>query len=77
MLLVVWLGALLLVAGLVALAIPPIRRARLSGRQPRAGVAVDTLEPRKPGAGFGLASNWPGLALVGLGALLLLLAAAA
>jgi hypothetical protein len=30
------------------------------------------LEPRRPARGFGLASNWPGLALVALGAVLLL-----
>jgi hypothetical protein len=33
----------------------------------------DTLEPRQPGAGFGLAENWPGLLMVALGALLLLM----
>jgi hypothetical protein len=76
--LVIWLGALLLVGGLVLLAAPPIWRGRLSGRPPRpAAPAADTLEPRQPGAGFGLATNWPGLALVALGAILLLLGAAA
>jgi hypothetical protein len=36
----------------------------------------DTLEPRGPGAGFELASNWPGFALIALGAILLLVGAA-
>jgi hypothetical protein len=38
-------------------------------------VADNTLEPRRPGAGFGLKNNWPGLALIALGAILLLLGA--
>ncbi len=74
--LVIWLGALLVVGGLVLLAGPPIWRGRLSGRRSGPPVAADTLEPRKPGAGFGLATNWPGLALVVLGAVLLLVGAA-
>ncbi len=70
--LVVLLGTLLVVGGLVLLAAPPIWRGRLSGRRAPSPVAGDTLEPRKPGAGFGLATNWPGLALIVLGAVLLL-----
>ena len=70
--LVIWLGALMLVAGLVSMATQPIWRARLSGRRSRSPVPRDTLEPRRPGAGFGLAGNWPGIALVVLGAILLL-----
>jgi hypothetical protein len=38
-------------------------------------VAGDTLEPRERGGGFGLATNWPGLALIALGAILLLVGA--
>jgi hypothetical protein len=34
------------------------------------------LEPEKPGAGFTLAASWPGLALIALGAVLLLVGAA-
>jgi hypothetical protein len=59
------------VIGLVALAGPPIWRGRLSGKRSRAAtVANNTLEPREPGAGFTLATNWPGLALIALGAAL-------
>jgi hypothetical protein len=71
------LGALLVVIGLVALAGPPIWRGRLSGKRSRAATAADnTLEPREPGTGFELATNWPGLALIALGAILLLVGAA-
>jgi hypothetical protein len=71
------LGALLVVIGLVALAGPPIWRGRLSGKRSRAATVADnTLEPRQPGAGFGLKTNWAGLALVALGAVLLLVGAA-
>ena len=35
-----------------------------------------TLEPLKPGRGFEIRSNWPGLALIALGAVLLLAGAA-
>ena len=31
-----------------------------------------TLEPRGPGAGFGLKANWPGLVLIVLGGILLI-----
>jgi len=71
------LGALLVVIGLVALAGPPIWRGRLSGERSRAATVADnTLEPRQPGAGFGLKTNWPSLALIALGAVLLLVGAA-
>jgi hypothetical protein len=70
--LVFLLGALLVVAGVVLLAAPPIWRGRLSGRRAPSPTAGDTLEPRKPGAGFGLKQNWPGLALILLGVVLLL-----
>jgi hypothetical protein len=70
--LVIWLGMLLLIGGLVLMAGPPIWRGRLSGRRPRSPVTRDTLERREPGAGFGLARNWPGIAMVALGAILLL-----
>ena len=71
------LGALLVVVGLLELAGPPIWRGRLSGKRSRAAtVASNTLEPRQPGAGFTLAASWPGFALIALGAVLLLVAAA-
>jgi hypothetical protein len=70
--LVIWLRMLLVVGGLVLMAGPPIWRGRLSGRRPHPPVARDTLEPREPGAGFSLARNWPGIAMVALGGVLLL-----
>jgi len=66
-------GALLVVAGVVFTAGKALWRGRLSEpRTSRSGVASGTLEPRETGSGFGLRSNWPGLALIALGALLLL-----
>jgi hypothetical protein len=73
--LAIWLGALLIVVGLVLSAAPPLSRARLSGRSAPSPRAGDTLEPRKPGAGFDPAKNWPGLALIALGVVLMLSAA--
>jgi hypothetical protein len=74
----VWFGALLVVAGVVFTAAQPIWRGRLSGpRRAPSGVARDTLEPPNPAGGFGLKANWPGLALIAVGALLLLIGAAA
>ena len=84
----IWIGALLVVSGVLLLSAPPIWRGRLSERllrvtpfvwrerlnakQTRVVEARDTLEPRDPGAGFELTSNWPGFALIALGAVLLL-----
>jgi hypothetical protein len=77
MLIIFWLGALLVASGVLFMAAQPIWRARLSGRRSRSAVVADrTLEPRRPGAGFSLRSNWPGLALIALGAILLLVGAA-
>jgi hypothetical protein len=77
MLIIFWLGALLVVCGVVLTAAPPIWRARLSGRRSRsATAAAGTLEPRRPGSGFGLKRTWPGLALIALGAILLLVGVA-
>src|SRR3954466_4359637 len=74
--LLIWLGALCIVGGVLLLSIPPIWRGRLSGRRSRsAGVADGTLEPRRPGAGFGLKTSWPGFALIAVGALLMLVGA--
>jgi hypothetical protein len=71
--LVIWFGAALFVCGLLFMAAQPVWRGRLSGRPSRSAVAADgTLEPRRPGAGFGLRTNWPGLVLIALGAILML-----
>jgi hypothetical protein len=69
---VIWLGALLVLSGVLFIAAQAIWRGRLSGRRSRSTEPSDTLEPREPGAGFGLAANWPGFALIALGAILLL-----
>jgi hypothetical protein len=67
----IWLGVLLVFGGVLQMAYQPIWRGRLSGgRRLRAG--PDTLEPERPASGFGLTSNWPGLAMVALGAAFLL-----
>ena len=77
MILIIWLGALLMFIGVVYMASQPIWRGRLSGgRRLRSGKPSDTLEPQRPGRGFGIGSNWPGLALVAVGAVLLLAAVA-
>jgi drug/metabolite transporter (DMT)-like permease len=71
----IWIGALLVIIGVLFLAVQPLRRGELSGGRLRSPQASDTLEPRRPGRGFGMKSNWPGLALVALGVILLLAAA--
>ena len=74
--LLTWLGALLVISGVLFMAAQAIWRGRLSGRQFRSRSTSDTLEPQGRGSGFGLVANWPGLALMALGALLLLARAA-
>jgi len=75
--LVIWLGALLVLGGLLFMLAQPIWRGRLSEARRRRPSAVpsDTLEPRSPGAGFGLKENWPGLVFMVLGGILLLVGA--
>lgn len=75
--LIIWLGAFLVVCGLIYMVYEALSRGRLSGtRRPAAGVKDGTLEPRRHGVGFlGLTGNWPGLALMGAGFLLMLLGA--
>jgi hypothetical protein len=79
--LVIWLGALFVIGGVLFMAAQPIWRGRLSDARrtssavPRDTLEPHTLEPRKPGAGFGLKANWPGLVLIVLGGILLLLGA--
>lgn len=75
--LLIWVGALLFVGGLLFTAAQAIWRGRLSDAgQSRPGAASDTLEPQERGSGFGLKANWPGLALIALGSILLLAGAA-
>ena len=71
--LVIWLGALFVFGGVVFMAAQPIWRGRLSdAKRTTPGVPRDTLEPRRPGAGFELKAIWPGLVLIVLGGILLL-----
>ena len=73
----IWLGVLLVFGGVLQMAFQPIWRGRLSGRaRLRSGRPSDTLEPERPASGFGIKSNWPGLAMLALGAAFLLAAAA-
>jgi hypothetical protein len=79
----VFAGAALVVIGVVFMAAQPMWRGRLS-REPEparaqtlsAERASNTLEPRKAARGFGIRSNWPGLAMLGAGFILLLIGAA-
>lgn len=71
--LVIWLGAVLVLGGVLFIAVQAIWRGPLSvARWSRSAGA--TLEPRTPSAGgaFGLKANWPGFVLIALGAVLLL-----
>ncbi|WP_274628459.1 hypothetical protein [Arvimicrobium flavum] len=69
----IWLGALLLVAGVVYMAVAATWRGRMSDATPSVTPAPDTLEPAHRGVGFlGLGSNWPGILMAAVGALLLL-----
>jgi hypothetical protein len=71
--LVIGLGALFVLGGLLFMMAQPIWRGRLSdAKRTSPGVPRDTLEPRRPGAGFTLKANWPGLVFIVLGSILLL-----
>jgi drug/metabolite transporter (DMT)-like permease len=74
--LVISLGALLILGGVLFMADQTILGGRLSGRLKRSSAPLGTLEPRERGGGFGLATQWPGFAMIALGALLLLAGAA-
>lgn len=72
--LVILLGALLVIAGVIHLAAKAIWKGPLSrSTRSHPGAANDTLEPPGPGITvFGLSRNWPGLALILAGGILLL-----
>ena len=71
--LVIWLGALLLILGVLLLAYQAIGRGRLSGLGKPSSAPVDTLEPPRQGMRFlGVGSNWPGIVLIVVGGVLLL-----
>ncbi len=69
----IWIGALLVLGGVLFTAAKALGRGRLSGaRSTRHGYASDTLEPKGENARFPLRAIWPGLVLLALGALLLI-----
>lgn len=69
----IWVGALLVAAGVLVTAGKALFRGRLSEAVGRDRSAANpTLEPREPSGGLSLKANWSGLALVALGAVLLL-----
>lgn len=73
--LLIWIGALLIVAGVVVMAVETIRRGRLSdARPPEPGARVRSLEPTGRGRRISFKQMAPGLALVAVGAVVLLAA---
>ena len=66
------LGALLVLAGLVFLAVQIIRRAPLSSEKRRWSGAPPSLDPPRQGGILDLKGNWPGYLLIVAGGLLLL-----
>jgi hypothetical protein len=65
------LGALLVLGGILYMARTAIWRGPLSGRD-SSWPARDTLEPPRRGLGFlGVGTNWPGILLLAIGAVLL------
>ena len=70
--LTIWAGAFLVICGLLFTAAKALGRGRLSEARSLPAQDGQTLEPRARSSGFQLSANWPGLALIGLGGLLLL-----
>ena len=72
------LGALLVICGVLYMAREALSARRLSqSPQPSGATPGVTLEPQRQGvAFFGFRRNWPGIALMAAGAVLLLLGAA-
>lgn len=67
-------GAVLILFGVVYMAGAAIYRGRMSDPHFNPGDAARTLEPRHRGLRFlGLKTNWPGLLLIAIGAVMLLL----
>jgi hypothetical protein len=67
------LGALLVFGGVLYMVRAVIWRGSLSGSgSSRSGPVRNTLEPPRRGTGFlGLGTNWPGIRLMAIGAILL------
>ncbi|WP_027135674.1 hypothetical protein [Geminicoccus roseus] len=71
------LGAALVLAGLLYMAVQALWRGRLSGRSPARRALSDSLEPPGRTGAFGLSQNWLGILMVVAGAVLLLIGAGA
>ncbi len=72
----IWLGALLILVGVIVTAMPAILQGRFSRlRRLRTARSSSTLEPERPGKGLDPQTSWPGLAMIVLGAILLLVGA--
>jgi dipeptide/tripeptide permease len=70
---VIYVGALLVFGGMLAMAYKAIWQGRLSGASRRdAMVKSTTLEPQGRSAAFDPRANWLGLSLIAVGAILLL-----
>jgi hypothetical protein len=76
-LIVIYIGALLVIGGVLFLAYEAIWGGRLSGANRRSTIVErTTLEPKDRSVAFDLRANWPGFVLIALGAILLLAGAA-
>jgi len=69
---VILIGALLVFGGVLLMAYKAIWQGRLSGASRRDSIVESTtLEPQGRSAAFDPKANWPGLALIALGTILL------
>ena len=64
----VWIGALLVIVGVVLTATRTLQRGRLSDPE----AVRDTLEPKGSGKRLSVKADLPGIALIAIGSLLLL-----
>ena len=65
-------GALLFIVGITFIVVQPLK-GRLSGASSTGPTPQGkTLEPERPGRGMSIRSNWPGLIMITLGAVLML-----
>jgi hypothetical protein len=72
MMMSIWLGAILVICGVLYIALAAINRSRLSDPH-LSSERTETLEPPGRGLRFlGIRSNWPGLLLIAIGAILLI-----
>lgn len=74
----IWIGALLVLGGVLLTAGKALGRGRLSEtKSARRGYASGTLEPKGANARLPFRAFWPGLMMLALGALLLVIGATA